>query len=255
MTLTLGNNTTLDAFLGGQLILEQPAKGYRAGVDPVLLASAAPATAGQSVLELGCGTGAALLCLARRVPGLDLTGVELQPDYADLCRRNADRNDISAEIHTADLRRLPAALRSMSFDHVIANPPYFDRTQGNASAEPDRDTAFAGPTSMSDWIDAATRRLRPKGQLTLIQKAPRLTECLSAMDDRLGSVTVIPIAGRTGRDADRILITALKGGRAPFRLTAPVVLHQGDTHLRDAEDYTPAIRSVLRDGAAFPMPA
>ncbi len=254
MTSTSDNNTTLDAFLGGQLTLEQPAKGYRAGVDPVLLAAAVPAKAGQSVLELGCGTGAALFCLANRVAGLSLTGVEIQPDYADLCRSNAVRNGIAADIHTADLRALPADLRAMSFDHVIANPPYFDRSQGNASATPDRDMAFAGPTAMTDWIDAATRRLRPKGQLTLIQKAPRLKDCLQAIDDRLGTVTVIPIAGRTGRDADRVLITAIKGGRAPFRLTSPVVLHDGDRHMRDGEDYAPAIRDVLRDGAAFPMP-
>lgn len=236
-------------------MLEQPAKGYRAGVDPVLLAAATPAVAGQSVLELGCGTGAALLCLAARVPGLDLHAAEVQTGYADLARANVARNGVVAAIHTADLRSLPEALKAATFDHVIANPPYFDRAAGNASPRPDRDTAFAGDTPLGDWIDAATRRLKPKGWLTLIQKAHRMPEVLRAMDGRLGTVTITPIAGRIGRPADRFLLWARKGGGAPFRLTAPSVLHRGDTHEADAEDYTPEIARVLRNGAAFPSPA
>jgi len=253
MTLTSDNKTTLDAFLGGRLMLEQPAKGYRAGVDPVLLAAAVPAKAGEAVLELGCGTGAALLCMGRRVEGLSLHGVEMQDSYADLCRTNAVRNEMAATIHTADLRTLPSELREMSFHHVICNPPYFDRATGSSSAETDRDIAFGGDTALRDWIDCATRRLRPKGRLTLIQKAHRLVDVMQAMDNRLGTITVTPIAGRVGRDADRILLTAIKGGRAPFRLCAPVPLHEGARHLSDGDDYRPEIARVLRDGAAFPI--
>lgn len=253
MASTLGFDTTHDAFLGGRLTLEQPARGYRAGVDPVLLAAAVPAGSGDSILELGCGTGAALLCLGARVAGLGLYGVEVQPAYADLCRSNAAGNAIGATIWTADLRQPPAALRALSFDHVIANPPYFDRAAGSQSGQPDRDIAFGGDTPMADWMDAATRRLKPKGRLTLIQKADRLRDVLAGMDSRLGSIVVHPITGRAGRDADRILITARKGGRAALRLAPPIVLHAGEAHLRDGEDYAPAIRAVLREGAALPL--
>ena len=62
---------TRDAFLGGRLHLWQPVNGYRAGVDPVLLAASVNARAGQAVLELGCGGGTAMLCLGKRVSGLD----------------------------------------------------------------------------------------------------------------------------------------------------------------------------------------
>ncbi len=254
MTLTSDNKTTLDAFLGGRLTLEQPARGYRAGVDPVLLAAAVPARPGQSVLELGCGTGAALLCLAARVPGLDLHGVELQADYAGLARANAARNGIVVDVHTADLRRMPTALRALSFDHVLINPPYFDRSKGNPSDQPDKDMAFAGDTPLVDWIDAATRRLKPRGCLTVILKAERLPDLLAALDGRLGSQQVTPISARNGRKADRILFRAKKGGGAPFCLSAPVLLHQGEKHLKDAESYTPEIAAVLRNGAEFPWP-
>lgn len=240
--------------MGGRLTLEQPVKGYRAGVDPVLLAAAVQAQAGQSVLELGCGTGAALLCLATRLPDLVLHGVEVQTGYAELCRANASANAVSAQIWACDLRNLPADLRTLSFDHVIANPPYFHRSAGNSSFRTDRDIAFGGDTLTTHWIDAATRRLKPKGWLTLIQKADRLPDVLAALDARLGTVSVYPIAGRSGREADRFILRARKGGRAPFRLHAPTVLHDGPAHLNDGEDYTPAIRAVLRDAAALSLP-
>lgn len=253
MTLTLGSDTTSDAFLGGRLTLTQPAVGYRAGVDPVLLASAVPAKTGQSVLELGCGTGAALLCLAKRVPGLELSAVEVQERYADLCRENTASNGITATIHTADLRNLPPPLRDKTFDHVIANPPYFDRSAGNPSASADKDIAFGGDTDLTDWIDVATRRLKPKGHFTLIIKAHRMMDVLAAIDDRLGSIIVTPICARPGRDADRILLHARKGGRAAFRLAAAVPLHTGQSHIKDGESYRPEISDILRNGAPFPQ--
>jgi tRNA1(Val) A37 N6-methylase TrmN6 len=246
--------TTFDAFLGGRITLEQPTKGYRAGVDPVLLAASVPARAGQSVLELGCGTGAALLCLASRVEDLDLRGIEMQPHYADLCRANVDTNGFGATIYTADLRALPADLTALSFDQILANPPYFQRNAGYSSPHEDRDIAFGGATKTQDWLDVAYRRLKPKGWLTLIQKADRLPEILRALDARFGSITVTPIVGRHGRNADRFILRVRKHGMTPFALNAPVVLHQGDTHLRDGEDYHPNIKAVLRDGAQFPFP-
>ena len=154
--------TTFDAFLGGRITLEQPTKGYRAGVDPVLLAASVPARAGQSVLELGCGTGAALLCLASRVEDLDLRGIEMQPHYADLCRANVDANRFGATIYTADLRALPADLTALSFDQILANPPYFQRNAGHSSPHEDRDIAFGGATKTQDWLDVAYRRLKPQ---------------------------------------------------------------------------------------------
>ena len=244
---------TQDRFLGGALAIAQPRLGYRAGVDPVLLAAAVPAKAGQSVLELGCGAGVASLCLGRRVPGLRLAGVELQPDYAQLAHRNADTNAVPMQVFTADLRCLPPEVKAANFDHVIANPPYFSRANGTAAANQGREIALAGQTALADWIDAATLRLAPNGHLTLIQKTDRLDDILSAIDRRLGSVTILPLASRTGRAAELVIVQARKGGRAGLRLLAPVILHEGERHQRDGESYTPQIRAVLRDGAALTL--
>jgi len=117
---------SLDAFLGGLLQIWQPLEGYRAGTDAVFLASSVRAMKQQSVLELGCGAGVASLCLGKRVAGLSLTGVEVQPEYAALARQNAAENDIELEVVEADVWDLPLEVRQRSFDHVIANPPYFE---------------------------------------------------------------------------------------------------------------------------------
>lgn len=248
------DQTTLDAFLGGKLILEQPYKGYRAGIDPVMLAASIPAISGQSVLDIGCGVGAALYCLGRRVKNLQLAGIEIQPAYLDLCRKNGARNNLKAKLWLGNAMDPPAELRSQSFDHVISNPPYFDRDRGSTSPLAHRDMAFGESISLQSWIDAATRRLKPKGRLTLIQKADRLADLLGAIDGRLGSILLWPIAGREGRAADRILIQAKKGGKSPLRLLAPIILHDGPQHEIDKESYRPEIQNVLRSGSALPFP-
>ncbi|MHA6266038.1 methyltransferase [uncultured Aliiroseovarius sp.] len=247
------SNLTRDAFLGGQLTVSQPVTGYRAGVDPVFLAAAVPAEPGQSVLELGCGAGAASLCLGKRVDGLRLVGLERQSLYADLARLNGKDNGIDMAIHHGDLADMPHALREDSFDHVIMNPPYFLRARGTASPDTHREGAMGEDTPLVQWLDQATRRLKPRGYVTLVQNAERLPEVMRAMDDRLGSVLVKPLCPRNGRAATLVLVQARKGGRGAFRLAAPLILHEGATHEADRDHYTPEVSAILRDGMALPL--
>lgn len=241
---------TRDAFLCGKLHLWQPRDGYRAATDPVLLAAACPAQPGQSVLDLGCGVGAAALCLAARVPDLRLAGLELQADYAALARRNANENGIAMQVEQGNLLDMPRALR-VDFDHVIANPPYYPRG-GTPSPNAGRATALqiAG-TSLAAWVDAAGRRLAPGGWLTLICGADGLPEVLAAMGNKLGSAAVLPLTPRHGRPALRILIRARKTGRGAFRLLAPFVIHDGPAHSGDRESYTPRASEILRGGGSL----
>lgn len=238
-----------DAFLGGRLQLWQPIKGYRAATDPVLLAAACPATTGQSVLDLGCGAGAAALCLATRVPGLLLAGLELQEDFASLARRNAAENAITMQVETGDLTRMPKPLRR-AFDHVIANPPYY-ATGGTPSPLPSRAQAMQVETPLADWVHAAARRLHPGGWLTMILGTDALPAVLTALPPRLGSITILPLAPRETRPATRILLRARKGGRAPFRLLAPLIQHAGPVHDGDRDSYSARANDILRNGATL----
>ncbi len=244
-------DTRIDEFLGGRLRIEQPVAGYRAGADAVMLGAACPALPGQAVLELGCGAGVASLCLAARVPGAVLTGVERDADYAALARANAVLNGVAMQVWQADLAQMPGDLRAQSFDHVIMNPPYF--ATGTPSGDAARADARHEQTPLAAWLDAGLRRLRPGGQITIIHLAERLDSILAGLVPRAGAVTILPIAARDGRDAGRVIVQARKGVRTPLRLLSPFVMHQGRAHERDAENLNEKAQAILRHGAALDL--
>lgn len=246
---------TRDAFLGGRVHVRQPRAGYRAGIDPVLLAAAIPAKPGETALELGCGASPALCCLGIRMPGLTLAGLELQPGYADLARRNLSENALDGTILTGDVAQPPAELRAIAADHVLINPPYFEPGTRSPAPDPGREIALAGDTPLAAWIDTAARRLRPRGTCHVILRTERLPDALIALRARLGSVQALPLLPRAGAAPRLVLLRARKGGRAAFRLHAGLVLHRGDSHEVDGDDYAPAIAAVLRDAGALKFPA
>ncbi len=243
----------LDAhdFLGGKLRISQPRVGYRSGSDTVLLAAACAARAGQSVLELGCGAGVASFCLAQRVAGLRLCGLEFQPGYAALARANAGKLGFALTVYEGGVERPPKDLRALTFDHVIANPPYFDANASTATEDDGKDGAFRTDTSLADWIDCGLRRLREGGWLTIIHRVERLPELLSPLQPRTGDIRIKPLASRAGHAASRIIVRARKGSRAPLSLCAPLILHDGERHERDEISYSPAAQAILRDGLAL----
>ncbi|WP_261384646.1 tRNA1(Val) (adenine(37)-N6)-methyltransferase [Vannielia litorea] len=240
-----------DGFLGGRVKAWQPAGGYRAGVDAVLLAASVPGLPGETALELGAGAGVASLCLAARVPGVAVTAVERDPGYAGLARRNGAAHGDKLEVVEADLAALPEMVKARRFTHVLFNPPYFDRTRGPASPDAAREMAMGEETPMEIWVDVAARRLAPGGWLTVIHRAERMPELLAALVNRggFGGPAVLPLVARAGRTASRVIVQARKGGRAEARLLAPMVLHEGPLHERDGEDYTAEVRAILREGA------
>ncbi|MEM8872190.1 MAG: methyltransferase [Pseudomonadota bacterium] len=241
-----------DGFLGGKLRLRQPSTGFRAGTDAVFLAAAVPARAGEHVLDLGCGAGAALLCLAARVPDLDLTGIEIQPAYAALARENAALNAFKAEVLDGDLNAPPPALRRLRVDHVLTNPPFFERGQSVALKDGGRDKAHrSAPSTLETFIDQGLRRLRPGGTLTIIHRTECLAGILTALAPRAGGVRILPLVARSGRSAKRLIVQARMGARAPLELLSPLVVHSDNAHHADAADYSAMARAVLQDGAGL----
>lgn len=231
-----------DAFLHGKVTLLQPKEGVRSGSDAVLLAAATAARPGDRVLDVGCGAGAAGLCLKARVGDVDLHGLEIQCDYAEL----ADRNGVGA-VWCEDLFAPPPALSDQPFDWVMTNPPFY-RKNNSASPKMDRSTARRACLPLADWIEACLRRLKPGGGFAMVHQAEALPEALSALHQS-GGIAVLPLQSRVGRPAKRMVLTARKGARGPFRLAPPLVLHDGERHQTDQEDYSAAAKAILRDGA------
>ena len=243
---------THDGFLGGALSIWQPRTGFRAATDAVLLAASVPATAGQTVLDLGCGVGTAGLCIGHRT-NANVWGLEVDCETADLARRNAKENEISLTVFGGDVAQIPAELRALSFDHVLCNPPYYTAESGTAARNQARETALREKLPLAIWLDAATRRVKPGGTVSFIVSADRVPDLMSSLDDRLGAAKLLPLAARVNRSAKRVILQAQKGARSPFALLPPLVLHEGDRHLVDAPSETAFARSILRDGAALPL--
>ena len=242
---------TDDGFLGGALDICQPATGFRAGVDSVLLAAAVSAPAGVRVLELGTGAGVAALCLLKRVRDITVIGVEIDEDMARLAQRNAARNALAERFRVrigdaAHPQRLE--LKEGTFDHVMANPPWFDHTAAQSPTDARRARAhMADDDLLEDWLKAAARMLRHGGALTLVHRAEALPEALAALARRFGDVRVLPIQPKREKPAIRVIIGARKGKRAPLRLLPPFILHESDGR------FTEAAEAILRHGAALDM--
>ena len=225
------SDVTEDAFLGGSLRLLQLRSGHRAGHDAMLLAAATPARAGDRVADFGAGVGPAGLAVAMRVSGIDLVLVEIDADLADLARRNAASNGLAADVVVLDVEAsadafVAAGLAPDSVDVVLMNPPFNDSTRHRVSPDKARGIAHvATATTLSNWVRASRRVLKSKGVLTLIWRADGIAEVLAALDHGFGSLEILPVHGDVKAPANRILIRATKGGRAPAQIHSALMLN------------------------------
>ena len=246
---------TEDAFLGGALRILQPAGGYRAGLDAVLLAATLHAERGERVLDIGAGAGVVGLAAARRLPEIEATLVERDPGPAALARDNIARNGLGARVRVAigdvtrPLQELPELSGlAQSFDHALANPPYNIEGHGTLAAEPQKAAANAMPQgSLDRWMRFAAAMLRPGGTVTLIHRPDALETLLAAFTRRFGGLVLLPVHPRVGEPASRLLVRAVKGSRAPLELRPGLVLHKADHGFR------PQIEAILRHGAPLDM--
>jgi tRNA1(Val) A37 N6-methylase TrmN6 len=244
---------TEDAILGGRLRLKQPALGHRFGHDAILLAATCPARAGEQVVDLGAGVGAAGLALATRVDGCMVTLVEIDPVLAALAAENAQRNGLAARVRavvidtTAPARAFAAAgLQQESVARVLMNPPFNDPVRQRASPNRSRRVAHAATTAtLASWVRTAALLLRPRGTLNLIWRADGIAEVLAALAPAFGGMMLLPVHPKPDAPAIRILVRATKASRAPLELLPGLVL--ADALGRP----TPEAEAVLRSGSGL----
>jgi tRNA1(Val) A37 N6-methylase TrmN6 len=229
--MTDASQFTEDAFLGGQLRLRQPKSGHRAGHDAMLLAAATPARPGYRVVDFGAGIGAAGLAVARRVAGIKLVLVEIDAGLAALARDNAASNAIAADVIVLDVTAAADAFAASglspdSVDVVLMNPPFNDPARHRVSPDKARETAHvATEATLENWIHAGRRILKSGGILSLIWRADGLAEVLAALGRGFGSLSIQPVHGDGNSPAIRVLVRAIKGGKAPAQLFAALLLN------------------------------
>jgi tRNA1(Val) A37 N6-methylase TrmN6 len=237
---------TEDRLLDGRLSLRQGKAGYRAGLDAALLAAACDARPGQRVLDAGCGAGAALLAAAIRCPGARLVGVERDEAALALARHNIAANGLEDRVSAVagDVQAPFAALKLAAFDLAIANPPFFDdasRLRGPAAA---KRAAWLADGGVEAWIAFLLKATRQGGAMIVIHRADRLGDILAALAPKAGSVQARPIHPFTDEPAKRVIVRAIKSGKAPLRLLPPLIVHE-----RGGEKHTAQVEAILRGRA------
>jgi tRNA1(Val) A37 N6-methylase TrmN6 len=241
-------DTIHGGFLGGRLSLAQPRKGYRAGMDAALLAAACDARAGQRVIEAGCGVGAALLSAAVRRPDSRFVGVERDPQALALCRENIIANGLQARVEAlaGDVGRKLSALGLEPFDAALANPPFFDDPEAIRGPAPERQGAWIADGGLEAWTRFLLKAVREGGGITMIHRADRLADILHLLGKGAGSFRIRPIHPFADEPAKRVLVRAVKTGKAPLVLLPALVLHD-----RAAGKHTPEADAILWGEAAL----
>jgi len=244
--------STSDTVLGGRVVLRQPLAGYRVAIDPILLAAACAAEAGETVVDLGCGIGTAALCVARRLSSVRCVGVDLQAPLIAFAVENATANHLADRVRffSGDILDPALPVYAARAEQVIVNPPYLPRDRATIPANPIKALAnVEGAADLPAWVAAAARALKPGGCATFVHRADRLPELLSAFAGPFGTISVLPIHPKADQAARRVIVAGRLGQRGPASLLPGLVLHEPDGA------FTAAAQHILRDGGALSLAA
>lgn len=235
------DETTEDTVYQGRVRLVQPAKGFRAGFDSLLLSAALPVLEKGEALELGCGCGGALLTAAWRMPEVRFTGLELQQNETDCARRGAILNGFDARVAIENTEASEwVKPHENRFDLVFANPPYFEPGKISQPGE-GKAAAYIETLPLEGWIKAMIHAAKPRAPVILVHRAAELARILVQLDRQAGEITVLPVASKAGEPARRVLVRGRKGlKRGPLTLLPPLITHSDDGSAR-----TPAAQAII----------
>ncbi len=241
-------HTLESLLLGGRLRLLQPKAGYRAGMDAALLAACIGGKPGERILEAGCGPGAALLQAAFRAPDARFTGVERDLAALELARRNIALNGLEARVEAlaGDVDARFKALGLAPFDAAFANPPFFDDSTGLRGPHPAKQGAWLADGGLEAWTGFLLKAVREGGRIVVVHRADRLADLLALLGQGAGSFRIRPIHPFADQPAKRVLVQAVKTGKAPLVLLPPLVMHK-----RQGAKHTPEADAILRGEAAL----
>jgi len=242
----IADGLTEDRWLGGRLTLLQPRRGHRVGTDAALLVAAAGTPEGR-VVDVGAGIGAVGLALAKRSPLASADLVEIDSELARLAEGNARRNALEARVRALRLdalsprERREAGLADESADCVVTNPPFFEARAVRVSPDEGKARAHVLPgaeagATLADWIAASSAILRPGGRFVMIHRPDALRAILDAIGSRLGALALLPVHPTKSASAHRLLVSGVKGSKAPLRLAPALILHGGDGRLTPEAD-------------------
>ena len=240
----LNTPNNIYSLLNGKLKMLPAKGGYRAAIDPVLLAASISASEGEQILDIGCGTGAATFCLALRKPFVRVMGIDSQGPLVAIAKKIATLNKLEGNIKfkNIDLLDLNTTEKFPQFDHVMANPPHMKKGSVRPSPDPLKVSAnIENHAVLLDWLKVSFKVVVTGGTVTFIHRYERRDELIAEME-KYGSVSVFPIWSRmSGNTARRVIIKCKKDVFDETKVLDGLILHQLNG------DYTETANTILRD--------
>lgn len=240
---------TWDDFMGGAVRLLQHRSGYRVAMDTVLLQAAVPARSGQTVLEGGVGSAGAALCLARRIKGVKVEGVDIQADMLALARQNIVANQLEDFVRVFDGNIKDLATHGSDYDHVMINPPYLEKGAGHPPGTNTKSLAHVNSSAvLRDWLRFAVHHTKARGSVTIIYRADQIDKVIAGLAGKVGDIRIFPLWPKFGKRAKRVIVQGLKGSKGSAVFLPGMVLH-GDS----GERYSLQAEDILRRGAGLDL--
>lgn len=230
MTINLKENERIDDLQRNNLKIIQKTDGFCFGMDAVLLSGFAAVKSGEQVLDLGTGTGIIPILLSAKTEGRRFTGLEIQPEMAQMASRSVQLNQIEdrVQIVQGDIREALQIFRRASFDVITSNPPYMNDTHGLKN--PDVPKAIARHEvccTLDDVVRAAAGLLKPGGRFYMVHRPRRLNEIMGTLTAyKLEPKRMKMVHPFVDKEANMVMIEAVRGGKPMMKVEAPVIVYQ-----------------------------
>ena len=230
MTIELKENERLDDLQRNGFQIIQKTDGFCFGMDAILLSGFASVRKGEKALDLGTGTGIIPILLKAKTEGEHFSALEIQEEMADMARRSVAANHLEKDITvvTGDIKEASRIFGAASFDVVTSNPPYMNDAHGLKN--PDLPKAIARHVvlcTLDDVTREAAKVLKPGGRFYMVHRPHRLVEIITALTKyRLEPKRMKMVHPYVDREANMVLIEAVRGGRSMIKVEAPVIVYK-----------------------------
>ena len=229
MTVSLKEKERVDELQrNGYCIIQDPGR-FCFGMDAVLLTGFAHARKEDTLLDLGTGTGIIPLLMEAKYHCVQLTGLEIQPESADMAERSVALNGLEDKIHivTGDIKEADRIFKSASFDCITCNPPYMIEQHGLAN--PDESKAIARHEvlcTLEDVVRQTAKLLKPGGHFFLVHRPFRLAEIMVELTKYgLEPKRMQLVYPFVDKEPNMVLLEAVRGGKSRMTVEKPLIVY------------------------------
>ncbi|MCI5849130.1 MAG: tRNA1(Val) (adenine(37)-N6)-methyltransferase [Lachnospiraceae bacterium] len=227
----MNNNERIDDLqINGRRIIQSPDR-FCFGMDAVLLSGFAKVKKGESVLDLGTGTGILPILLDAKTEGGHFTGLEIQPESADMARRSVILNNRQDKIDivTGDIKNALNIFGAASFDVIVTNPPYMNQNHGITNPESPKAIArHELLCSLEDVIRQTRSLLKVNGRMYMVHRPFRLPDIMELMNEcGIEPKKMRFVHPYVDREPSMVLIEGVRGGNRRLTVEKPLVIYDG----------------------------